>query len=101
MLALLGLVGVLPMDATTASPHYAETAVPWWLPLLGLGSLVGCRAGPTMLGFGVVPGSGWVRRRGLLGAPGTARAVGAPVRTGATVGTGAAIRTGGAGGRGP
>ncbi len=36
-LVLLGLVGVLPMRATTASPDYAGTAVPWWLPLLGLG----------------------------------------------------------------
>ena len=37
MLALLGLVGILPMDATTASPVYAGGAVSWWLPLVGLG----------------------------------------------------------------
>lgn len=36
-LAVLGLVGILPMHATTASPEYAGTAVSWWLPLLGLG----------------------------------------------------------------
>jgi drug/metabolite transporter (DMT)-like permease len=36
-LAVLGLVGVLPMDATTASPVYAGDAVAWWLPLVGLG----------------------------------------------------------------
>src|SRR5690349_12189495 len=29
LLGLLGLVGVLPMDATTASPLYAGTAVAW------------------------------------------------------------------------
>jgi drug/metabolite transporter (DMT)-like permease len=37
LLGLLGLVGVLPMDATTASPRYAGSAVAWWLPLVGLG----------------------------------------------------------------
>ena len=37
MLAVLGGVGVLAMDASTASPVYSGTAVPWWLPLLGLG----------------------------------------------------------------
>ena len=36
-LAALGAVGVLPMHATTDSPVYAGSAVPWWLPLLGLG----------------------------------------------------------------
>lgn len=36
-LALLGVVGVLPLRATTADPVYAGTAVAWWLPLLGLG----------------------------------------------------------------
>ncbi|HET8758448.1 MAG TPA: EamA family transporter [Solirubrobacteraceae bacterium] len=36
-LALLGLAGVLPMHATTASPTYAGEAVPWWLPFIGLG----------------------------------------------------------------
>jgi drug/metabolite transporter (DMT)-like permease len=36
-LALLGLVGVLPMRATTAAPLYGGDAVAWWLPLAGLG----------------------------------------------------------------
>lgn len=36
-LALLGLGGVLPMRATTASPTYAGEAVAWWLPFVGLG----------------------------------------------------------------
>jgi len=36
-LAAAGAVGILPMDATTASPEYAGGAVAWWLPLLGLG----------------------------------------------------------------
>jgi drug/metabolite transporter (DMT)-like permease len=36
-LGLLGLVGVLPMHATTAAPTYAGEAVPWWLPFIGLG----------------------------------------------------------------
>jgi drug/metabolite transporter (DMT)-like permease len=37
VLAALGAVGILPMRATTASPVYADSAVSWWLPLLGLG----------------------------------------------------------------
>jgi drug/metabolite transporter (DMT)-like permease len=36
-LALLGLVGLMPMRATTEAPVYAGNAVAWWLPLLGLG----------------------------------------------------------------
>ncbi len=37
VLGALGVIGLLPMDATTASPSYAIGAVPWWLPLAGLG----------------------------------------------------------------
>jgi drug/metabolite transporter (DMT)-like permease len=37
ILALLGVVGALPMDASTASTTYAGRPLPWWLPLLGLG----------------------------------------------------------------
>ncbi len=37
MLAALGATGLLPMHATAASPVYADSAVPWWLPLIGLG----------------------------------------------------------------
>src|SRR3954453_11485518 len=36
-LAALGVVGVLPMRATTSSVTYAGEAVPWWLPFVGLG----------------------------------------------------------------
>jgi drug/metabolite transporter (DMT)-like permease len=36
-LALLGLVGVLPLRSSTAAPVYSGTEVVWWLPLLGLG----------------------------------------------------------------
>ncbi|WP_425956512.1 EamA family transporter [Xylanimonas sp. McL0601] len=37
LLGLAGAVGILPLAASTATPVYAGTAVPWWLPLLGLG----------------------------------------------------------------
>jgi drug/metabolite transporter (DMT)-like permease len=37
VLAAMGAASLLPMHATTASPTYAENAVAWWLPLLGLG----------------------------------------------------------------
>src|SRR4051794_9183373 len=37
VLGALGVVGLLPMDATTASPSYAVGDVAWWLPLIGLG----------------------------------------------------------------
>lgn len=36
-LGLLGLLGVLPMRASTVAPEYAGTAVSWWVPLAGLG----------------------------------------------------------------
>jgi drug/metabolite transporter (DMT)-like permease len=36
-LAALGAVGILPMDATTASPTYAGSEVGWLVPVLGLG----------------------------------------------------------------
>jgi len=36
-LGLLGLVGVLPMRASTDSVTYAGTTVAWWVPLLVLG----------------------------------------------------------------
>src|SRR4051795_3304343 len=37
VLGALGVIGLLPMDATTASPSYAGGDVPWGLPLLGWG----------------------------------------------------------------
>lgn len=36
-LALLGATGLMPMTFSTASPVYAGTEVPWWLPVVGLG----------------------------------------------------------------
>jgi len=39
LLGVLGVVGVLPMGASTAAATYAGSDVPWWLPLLGLGLL--------------------------------------------------------------
>ncbi|MDN4174337.1 EamA family transporter [Nocardioides sp. SOB77] len=36
-LALLGLVGLLPMRASTAAVSYADREVAWWVPLLVLG----------------------------------------------------------------
>lgn len=37
LLALLGLVGVLPLRATSEAPALAGTTIAWWLPLVGLG----------------------------------------------------------------
>src|SRR5262245_6671848 len=37
VLALLGVIGLLPMSATTAAPVYAGDAWTWWVPLVGLG----------------------------------------------------------------
>jgi len=37
VLALLGAVGLLPMDANTRSVEYAGTTAAWWVPLIGLG----------------------------------------------------------------
>lgn len=36
-LGALGVAGVLPMRATTASPTYAGEAVAWWVPFVALG----------------------------------------------------------------
>jgi drug/metabolite transporter (DMT)-like permease len=46
-LAAFGLVGVLPMHATTAAPTYAGEAVPWWLPFLALGVITAAIAYTT------------------------------------------------------
>jgi len=43
-LGLLAAVGVLPLHAATASPSYAGTSVPWWLPLLVLGAITSALA---------------------------------------------------------
>ncbi|GAB3704273.1 EamA family transporter [Mariniluteicoccus flavus] len=37
VLGLAGLVGIVPMAATTLPAAYAGVTVPWWLPVLGLG----------------------------------------------------------------
>jgi drug/metabolite transporter (DMT)-like permease len=37
VLALLGLVGVMPMDTSTVSVEYAGRTVEWWVPLVLLG----------------------------------------------------------------
>ncbi|WP_354698055.1 hypothetical protein DSM112329_03718 [Paraconexibacter sp. AEG42_29] len=39
LLAALGVVGVLPLRASTTDPTLAGGGVPWWLPILGLGVL--------------------------------------------------------------
>lgn len=36
-LLVAGLVGILPMTASTAPVQFAAATVPWWLPVLGLG----------------------------------------------------------------
>lgn len=37
VLGVLGIVGLLPMHASTAATTYADTQVPWWLPLVAVG----------------------------------------------------------------
>jgi drug/metabolite transporter (DMT)-like permease len=46
-LAVLGVVGVLPMRATTDAPTYAGEVVPWWLPFVGLGVITAAIAYTT------------------------------------------------------
>jgi drug/metabolite transporter (DMT)-like permease len=46
-LAVLGVVGLLPMRATTAAPTYAGEAVDWWLPFVGLGVITAAIAYTT------------------------------------------------------
>jgi drug/metabolite transporter (DMT)-like permease len=46
-LAVLGVVGLLPMRATTAAPTYAGEAVAWWLPFVGLGVITAAIAYTT------------------------------------------------------
>lgn len=36
-LGVLGVTGLMPLEYSAAPPVYAGTAVPWWLPVLGLG----------------------------------------------------------------
>jgi drug/metabolite transporter (DMT)-like permease len=44
LLGLLGAAGALPLHMATASPSYAGTSVPWWLPLLALGTITSALA---------------------------------------------------------
>jgi drug/metabolite transporter (DMT)-like permease len=52
VLALLGLVGVLPMDAATAAPSYAGRTVAWWVPLVVLGLVTAALAYTTGIAAG-------------------------------------------------
>jgi drug/metabolite transporter (DMT)-like permease len=51
-LAVVGLLGVLPMRATTTAPTYAGEAVPWWLPFIGLGVVTAAIAYTTGIAAG-------------------------------------------------
>lgn len=51
-LGALGLVGVLPMRATTASVTYAGETVDWWVPLVLLGVLTAAVAYTTGIAAG-------------------------------------------------
>lgn len=52
MLALLGLVGLMPMRASRASVTYAGTTVEWWVPLLLLGVVTAALAYTTGIAAG-------------------------------------------------
>ena len=51
-LAALGLVGLLPMRATTQAATYAGTTVAWWVPLLVLGVVTAALAYTTGIAAG-------------------------------------------------
>src|SRR4051812_47433836 len=57
LLGLLGVAGLLPMHASTASATYAEVAVPWWLPLAGLGIVTAAVAYTTGIAASRILGS--------------------------------------------
>lgn len=48
----LGLVGLLPMTASTSSTTYGGTSVPWWVPLLVLGVVTAALAYTTGIAAG-------------------------------------------------
>lgn len=52
VLGLAGLVGVLPMAATTAPVEYAPFTVPWWVPVLVLGLVTAAFAYVTGIAAG-------------------------------------------------
>ena len=51
-LALLGLVGLLPLHVATTSPTYAGRTVAWWVPLLVLGLVTAAVAYVTGIAAG-------------------------------------------------
>lgn len=57
ILGLLGATGLLPMRATTASASYADVAVPWWLPMAGLGVVTAAVAYTTGIAASRILGS--------------------------------------------
>lgn len=57
LLGLLGLTGLLPMRTSTASVSYADVAVPWWLPLAGLGVVTAAVAYTTGIAASRILGS--------------------------------------------
>jgi drug/metabolite transporter (DMT)-like permease len=57
LLGLLGLIGLLPMRASTAAPTYSDVAVPWWLPLSGLGIVTAAVAYTTGIAASRILGS--------------------------------------------
>lgn len=52
VLGLLGVVGLLPLEANTAAATYAGHAVPWWLPLIFLGLVTAALAYTTGIAAG-------------------------------------------------
>ena len=57
VLGLAGLVGVLPMGASTAAAAYRGQEVAWWLPVLGLGLVTAALAYATGVAAGRLLGS--------------------------------------------
>jgi drug/metabolite transporter (DMT)-like permease len=57
VLGLAGLVGVLEMGASTASPSFRGVEVAWWLPVLGLGLVTAALAYTTGVAAGRLLGS--------------------------------------------
>ncbi|WP_344009161.1 EamA family transporter [Nocardioides lentus] len=52
VMALAGVVGLVPMTASTAPATYQDVAVPWWLATLGLGVLCAAVAYATGIAAG-------------------------------------------------
>ena len=52
LLGVLGLLGVLPMRAATGPTTYAGVAVPWWVPLVALGTVTAALSYTTGIAAG-------------------------------------------------